>query len=93
MNDNKLNYVRCLFDNIIMIDRVNQIEEGLKLWRCIILVLTIVMLVTSIVENNQMAIIVFIICLFALILFQLKTLPMTSYQVPSRLRSSSSFFS
>lgn len=75
-----------------MIDRVNQIEEGLKLWRCIILVLTILMLVISIIENNQMSIIVLIICFFALILFQLKTLPMTSYQVTSHSRSSSFSF-
>ena len=66
-----------------MIDRIQEIEQGLKVWRCIILVLTIAMLIVSIFSNNQMSIIVLIICFFALILFQLKTLPSTSYQVQS----------
>ena len=65
-----------------MIDRIQEIEQGLKVWRAIILVLTIVILIVSILGNNQMSIIVLIICFFALILFQLKTLPSTSYQVP-----------
>jgi hypothetical protein len=57
------------------------VEEGLKLWRCIVLILTIIMLLISIIGDDEMSIIVLIICFFALILFQLKNLPPTSYQV------------
>jgi hypothetical protein len=70
-----------------MLERLNAIEAGLKVWRCVILILTIVMLAISIIDNNQMSIIVLIICFFALILFQLRTLPITSYQVSLALCS------
>ncbi len=43
--------------------------------------LTIIMLLISIIGDDEMSIIVLIICFIALILFQLRNLPVTSYQV------------
>ena len=80
-----------LITNIIMIDKLEAVENSLKLWRAIILLLSIIMLIVSFIGDDEMAIIVLIICLFALILFQLKNLPSTSYQV-QYLKHSYSFF-
>ena len=45
--------------------------------------MTLVMLLISFISDDEMAIIALIICLFALILFQTKTLSTSSYQVPT----------
>jgi len=82
--------MHLMIDIIIMIDKLEAVENSLKLWRAIILLLSMIMLIISFVGDDEMAIIVLIICLFALILFQLKNLPSTSYQV-HHLRHSYSF--
>jgi hypothetical protein len=74
-----------------MIDKLEAVENSLKLWRAVILLLSIIMLVISLLGDDEMAIIVLIISLFAIILFQLKNLPSTSYQV-RHLRHSYLFF-
>lgn len=82
-----------IIDIIIMIDKLEAVENSLKLWRAIILLLSIIMLIISFVGDDDMAIIVLIISLFALILFQLKNLPSTSYQVQYLEHSYSFFYS
>jgi hypothetical protein len=48
----------------------------------VVLALTVVMLFINLLADDDMVIMVLIICFFALILFQLRNLPSTSYQVP-----------
>ena len=65
------------------------IEDRLRIWRGIILALTIVMLLASIFSKDNWSILSLVIAFFALVLFQMRSLPHTTYQVPpSPLRSS-----
>jgi hypothetical protein len=64
-----------------MIDQIEAIDEALKLWRGKVLTLTVVMLFISLLTNDEMVIMVLIICFFALVLFQMRNLPTSSYQV------------
>lgn len=59
------------------------IEEGLKMWRGVVLLLTTIMLFVSLLADDDMTVIFLIISLFALILFQMPNLPTSSYQVRS----------
>jgi hypothetical protein len=64
-----------------MFEQFQAIEQSLKIWRGVVLVLSIVMLLVSLLGNDEMAVIFLIICMFALVLFQMPNMPTTSYQV------------
>jgi hypothetical protein len=64
-----------------MFEQFQAIEQSLKIWRGVVLVLTIIMLLISLLADDDMAVIFLIICMFALILFQMPNMPTTSYQV------------
>lgn len=64
-----------------MFDQLEAIEQNLKVWRGVILILTLIMLFISLASEDKLSILTLIICFMALLLFQLRNLPTTTYQV------------
>lgn len=64
-----------------MFDQLEAIEQNLKVWRGLVLIVTLIMLFIGLASKDKLSFFELIICFMAYFLFQLKKLPTTTYQV------------